>query len=87
MKSKVFKTAWQLVKESAISFAKALKMAWKLVKNEKFEIEFVKKSTGEITKRVASFAKIKEQHLLFWSETDNGYRMALLENIINIKKI
>lgn len=47
-----------------------------------------KKSTGEVSKRIANFGKLKnETHLLFWSETDNDYRMALLENVLNIKKI
>lgn len=90
MKNKVFQMAWNLVRETAIGFQKALKIAWNVVKAQtykKFEIEFVKESTGEITKRTASSAKLKNAtHLLFWSETNNGFRMAITSNILSIKK-
>lgn len=90
MKNKVFQMAWDLVRKTAISFHKALKIAWNVIKAqtyEKFEIEFVKESTGEITKRTASSAKLKDSnHLLFWSETNNGFRMAITSNILSIKK-
>jgi hypothetical protein len=96
-KSEVFKSAWKLAKEMAVSFAEALKKAWQFVKNQTkvakaflasfFEITFVKASTGEVTTRQASNPKIKENNLLFFSVSDNGFRSAIIDKIIEIKPI
>jgi hypothetical protein len=93
----VNKTAWSIIKETKASWGDAIKRAWKQIKqsikcvmaiaSNYFEIEFVKVSTGEITKRTASNARIKGNTLLFFSITDNGFRSAVIDEILTINPI
>lgn len=94
---KVNVMAWLMVKESKITWGEAIKRAWQAIKQAAkvslatsstyFEIEFTKISTGEVTKRMANNAKVKGNTLLFFSITDNGFRSAVLDKIINVKPI
>lgn len=89
--------AWKYVNELKISWKDAIKRAYKTIKTTNyvnlaksasyFEIEFVKVSTGEITKRTASNARIKGTNLLFFSITDNGFRSSIIENIVSVNPI
>ncbi len=93
-KSNVMTKAWEVAKTLKVTISEALKSAWKAVKKatmiEKavamafFKITFAKKETGEITERVGSNARQKVDCLMFFSVTDNGFRMAILDNIISI---
>lgn len=85
------KQGWQLVKkEIAKKYKETLILL--ALSADIFEIEFTKVSTGEITKRVCSNAKLKEtkentQNLLFFSITDNGFRSCQIDSILNIRKL
>jgi hypothetical protein len=69
--------AWAWVKRQ-VKVAKALTAQF-------FEITFVKAS-GEITTRTASNAKLKDNdtNLLFFSIADNGFRKAIIANILDV---
>lgn len=92
-KSTVMQKAWEVVKTLKVTISEALKNAWKAVKKatviEKatamafFKITFAK-ATGEVTERVGSNARQKENCLMFFSVTDNGFRQAILDNIISV---
>ncbi|GAB4493110.1 MAG: hypothetical protein OHK0045_22020 [Raineya sp.] len=92
----VMQQAWSLVKNLKISISEALKRVWKAIKSSNltekaqnlayFKITFVKKETGEITSRIGSNAKMKDElHLLFFSLSDNGFRQAIIANIISVE--
>jgi hypothetical protein len=85
----VMKNAWDIVRNLGVKFVEALKRAWQAIKAESleyFKIKFIKESTGEITERVGSNARIKNgTHLSFHSITDNGYRQAIIKNIISVE--
>lgn len=93
----IMKMAWGMVKFSGKTLKEALKTAWTVAKEqmnvlkaetyEYFEIEFVKISTGEITKRVGSNGRLKKGNLLFHSISDNGFRSAKVENILSVKPV
>lgn len=96
-RSQVMSKAWEMVKSLKVDFKTALAKAWKWLKNQSkvmvattsefFEITFVKVSTGELTTRIASNAKVKENNLLFFSITDNGFRSAVISEILEVKSI
>lgn len=92
----IMQQAWSLVKSLKISIKEALQRVWKAIKSSNlaekaqnlayFKITFVKKETGEITSRIGSNAKMKnEEHLLFFSLSDNGFRQAIIANIISVE--
>jgi hypothetical protein len=93
----VNKITWQIVKSTAQSWKEAISKAWKMVKSQikaalavasaYFQITFTKTSTGEITTRTASNAKIKDNTLLFFSITDNGFRKAVINEIIDVTPV
>jgi hypothetical protein len=93
----VNKTAWNLVRKAGKTWKEAIKSAWQCVKNQAkvivattsqfFEIIFVKASTGEVTTRKASNAKVKDSNLLFFSVDDNGFRQAIIDKIIDVKPL
>jgi hypothetical protein len=93
----VNKSAWSIVRETKATWKQAIKTAWTLLKrnlkaliatiSNYFEITFTKVSTGEITTRTASNAKIKGNNLLFFSITDNGFRSSIIKEIIDVKPL
>jgi len=91
----VMQNAWKMVRDLGIKLGEALKKAWKAFRSSKlvqkairleyFKIEFVKKD-GTITERVGSNAKVKGQNLMFFSVSNNGFRMANIDKILKISK-
>lgn len=95
IKSNVMQKAWYLVRNAGLTLSEALKKAWKFINTdakvllasslEYFKITFVKKETGEITTRLATNAKEKDGKLLFFSLSDNGFRQAIIDNILSVE--
>lgn len=91
--------AWELIKSAGLSFKQAIKQAWAFFNKPKweevalafayFKITFTKKDTGEVAERIGSNAKIREeeQTLQFFSITDNGFRKAIIENILCVEAV
>jgi hypothetical protein len=96
-RSALMSKAWEMAKSLKISFKQALAKAWKWLKNQSkvvlattsafFEITFTKVSTGEVTTRIASNGRVKGDNLLFFSISDNGFRSAVITEILEVKSI
>ena len=80
-RSQVMSQAWNLKRKFSLTWKVALRWAWDIVKNgfsPVVIIEFAKKSTGEITKRIATSLKQKvakdgSLSIQFWSMTDAAF--------------